>query len=278
MDLQKPQTDPNILYLAVPLVISILYTSSVGLFTAEFYSRETLNWQTQSIGQDMMDLFLIAPVLLTSSILAWKGNKIGTLLWAGTNLYLIYTFCIFCFDVHFNSLFIFYCINLGLSFYSFLYFIHSQVNKPVVTNLHHQILIRTIGIYLVGIAVIFTFLWLSEIIPAMLNRTIPDSLAEVGLPTNGVHVIDLSVFLPGLFIIGTGLLRNRKMAFILAPVILVFFILMDITIGGLMVLMYQVGLDTNLVIAAIMAILAMISLVLLIWYFKEMNKELNLKS
>ncbi len=248
-------------------------TSAIGLYTDNFYARETLNWATQSLGQDMIDLFLITPILLISAILSTKGNKTAVLVWVGTNLYLVYTFCIFCFDVHFNSMFIFYCINLGLSFYSLMYFIFCQIKSPLTLQVNNQLLTNIIGAYLILISIIFYLLWLSDIIPAIVADKVPNSLVEVGLPTNAVHVIDLAVFLPGLFIIGILLLRKKVLAYILAPVSLVFFILMDITIGSLMIIMHQKGMEASMAVATAMGFLALFSLMLLIFYALDMHKN-----
>lgn len=251
----------------------MVMTSAIGLYTDNFYTRETLNWATQSIGQDMIDLFLIAPILLLSAIFSSRGNKTGVLVWVGTNLYLVYTFCIYCFDVHFNSLFVFYCINLGLSFYSLMYFIHHQIKSPIIIQVNNPLLTNIIGIYFILISSIFYLLWLSDIIPAIVAHKVPASLLEVGLPTNAVQVIDLAVFLPGLFITGIMLLHKKSLAFILAPISLVFFILMDITIGSLMIVMQQKGIETSMAVAIAMGFLSFFSLVLLILYAIEMQKN-----
>jgi len=55
---------------------------------------------------------------------------------------------------------------------------------------------RTVSIYLALLAVLFYFLWLSEIIPALLARTIPQSIRDNGTPTNPVHVLDMAWILP----------------------------------------------------------------------------------
>jgi hypothetical protein len=119
-----------VFYLSLPLVILLITVSILGLADPYVYLKETLNWRTQSLGQDIVDLFLISPILLITSILVYKKNQIALLLWSGAILYLIYTFVIYCFAVHFNYLFWVYCIILGLSFYSFVYFILMQLNEP----------------------------------------------------------------------------------------------------------------------------------------------------
>src|SRR6266508_6428814 len=116
-----------ILVLSVPLALLITAVSCIGIFTKDFYIKETFNWQAQCIGQYMVDIFVIAPALLLTAILAYKENRIAAFLWAGTILYILYTFIIYCFDIHFNQLFIIYCFILGLSFYSIFWFLYSQV-------------------------------------------------------------------------------------------------------------------------------------------------------
>ena len=261
----------TILLLSLLLTALIITVSCVGLLTPDFYSKETLTWQAQSIGQDMIDLFLIAPCLLITSILAYRNNKAATMVWGGVVLYLTYTFVIYCFDIHFNKLFVIYCLCLGLSFYSLMYFLFDKHTETRNQNFENIPVIRFIGIYFIIVSILFYFLWLAEIIPSIIKNTIPKSVVETGLFTNGVQVIDLAVFLPAIFITGIFLMKRKSFGFILTPVMLTFFVLMDITIGMLVVVMKMKGVAGDLTLTAIMSILALISLVLLIWYFRRVK-------
>ncbi len=264
-----------ILALSLPLIILIIIVSCVGLSTPGFYSTETLNWQAQSIGQDMIDLFLITPCLLITSILSYRNNRTAIMIWGGVVLYLTYTFVIYCFDIHFNKLFVLYCVCLGLSFYSLMYFLFTHHKENSKEYFENKPVVRFIGIYFLIISALFYFLWLSEIIPAIIQNTIPKSIVETGLFTNAVQVIDLSVFLPGIFITGISLLKRISFGLILVPIILTFFVLMDISIGTLAVVMKMKGVESNLVLTVIMGVLALLSLVLLIWYFKSIKTKIE---
>ena len=264
-----------ILALSLPLSILIIIVSCVGLSTPGFYSTETLNWQAQSIGQDMIDLFLITPCLLITSILSYRNNRTATMIWGGVVLYLTYTFVTYCFDIHFNKLFVLYCVCLGLSFYSLMYFLFTHHKENSKEYFENKPVVRFIGIYFLIISALFYFLWLSEIIPAIIQNTIPKSIVETGLFTNAVQVIDLSVFLPGIFITGISLLKRISFGLILVPIILTFFVLMDISIGTLAVVMKMKGVESNLVLTVIMGVLALLSLVLLIWYFKSIKTKIE---
>lgn len=260
------------LYFSLPLAALVTVASCAGLWTPNFYSQETPNWQIQSLGQDAVDLFLLVPCLLITSLLAYRKSNSAKLLWGGIVLYLVYTFLIYCFDVHFNGMFLVYCFALGLSVFASLYFLHEQVKNSAKHTFTSNASVKTIGIYFIFVAVVFYFLWLSEIIPAILHHVTPKSLSEVGLPTNAVHVIDLSVFLPAIFIVGISLLRKKTGMIFLVPVLLTFFVVMDITIGTLVVVMKMKNLTGDLSVAMIMAVFTLVSLFLLIWFFISQRK------
>lgn len=268
----KPKNDSFlVLALSIPLVVLIAGVSMVGIFSDDLYRDETLNWKIQASGQDVIDLILIIPVLISTTLILLINKGRGLPIWSGVILYIIYTFVIYSFDIHFNKLFLYYCLILGLAFYSFLYFSYRQLWQTNGAFNGGKIIRKVIGTYFILIAVFFYSLWLSEIIPAMTSNATPKNLMDVKLPTNPVHVLDLAVVLPGIFITGVMLLRNKKVGFVFAPVILVFFILIDITIGSLSIMMQQKGLEGNLALAIVLSALAFFSLVLLIGYMKEVS-------
>lgn len=262
-----------ILALSLPLGALTIIVSLTGLLTPGFYSAETSNWQAQSLGQDTVDLFLIVPCLWITALLIYRNKRNVLGLWGGVVLYLTYTFVLYCFEVHFNRVFLFYCLCLGLSFYSFLYFLFSHPSETFKIQFEKKAVTRFTGWYFIVISVMFYLLWLAELVPSIIHNTTPKSVVESGLFTNGVHVIDLSVFLPAIFITGVLLLRKNTLGLILAPVMLTFFVLMDITIGLLVILLNMKGLDNFPELAVIMGILALVSLSILVWFLRSIKKE-----
>jgi hypothetical protein len=246
----------------------LIFSSSVGLFSENFYSKETANWQAQSIGQDMIDLFLVVPSLILTALLA-RRKLLFLFIWAGVVSYVVYTFLIFCFSVHFNQLFIIYCFVLGLSVYSLVYFLTSLMRRLPGVDVTKTTAIKITGIYFLVISIGFYLLWLSEIFSALAEHKLPDSLAEAGLITNPVHVIDLSVCLPAIFITGFFILKKKTLGYLMGIVTLSFLILMNITIGSLIVIMKVRGLEDNLSVAYAMFFLAIGTSVLLFWFGKS---------
>jgi hypothetical protein len=272
--MNRTHSEKILFRLSLILAALVLIASGTGLIMQEqVYANETPNWVAQSIGQDMIDLFIVLPALIITSLLVYRQSKKALLIWAGVVAYLIYTFVIYCFAVHFNRLFVVYCLILGLSVYLFIWFLLSQYRLPVRDWFNEKIPGRLIGMYMIIIAAGFYILWLMQIIPANIQNIAPKELTDAGLFTNPVHVLDLSVCLPGIIITGILLLRRHPAGLLLTPVVLTFFTLMDITIGGLVLVLKWKGLEANSVLTVIMFVLALVSAVLLILFFRSMKKN-----
>lgn len=249
------------------ICLLIIVSSYPSLVIEDFYIKEAFNWQIQSIGQDVINLFCITPFLFITSILILINRPYAVLLWLGCLLYLIYTYIIYCFDIHFNQYFIIYCLILGLCFYQFIYFL-VNTNKHIHFKTTSPRFSYTTGIYFLAISLLFYTLWLKDILPSMIAHSVPASLIEVGLFSNPVHVLDLSIFLPGIFIIGILIFRKHFLGYLMAPVLLTFFILMDVTIAMLTIIMNKKGLAENINVAYIMFIFMTLSCLLLAYNLK----------
>jgi len=217
------------------LAVAISIVSICGLTLKWPYAAETTAWRQQAIAQDIFDMSVVVPVLIAGAVGVYKKNK-KVLLWhAGTNLYIVYTFVIYCFAIHFSLLFPVYCLVFGLSFYSLLVvgvniknFAPAQFNKNWL---------RASAVYLVTISVIFYSLWVLDIAHALLVGSTPSGIKTAKLFTNPVHVLDLSIVLPGAIICGVMALKINNTAIVVIPVFLAFFILMAATIAVLSALL-----------------------------------------
>jgi len=258
----------NVLKVSIPLILLVIGVSMTGLLYPEIYKAATPNWLTQSVGQDAIDLFLIVPLLIVGTLYSFAAvNRIAAYLWLGTLVYLVYTFLIYCFTVRFNPLFIPYCFVLGLSFFSVIWFFSGD-KKEFYGSRGNKVL-GIVGVYFISVSVVFYSLWLAELVPATINDEIPGSIKEAGLLTNPVHVIDLSFFLPATFIAGILALRRSILSTLLSPVLLTFFILMDVTVATLSIIMNLRGITEGITVAIIMISLAVFSLLLLVSFIRN---------
>jgi hypothetical protein len=266
---------------SIAIAVLIFIAGFTGISDAGLYVKETLEWQTESNGQDLLNVFFVIPVLLISAFFIKRGSKVALTVWAGTLIYLVYTFLIYCFSVHFNKLFLIYCAILGLSFYAILYFFYSQKYLHVAEKSDRPGLVRTIGVYFIILAIMCYLLWTSDVLSSIMHHTVPQSIAASGLYTNPVYVIDLSLFLPGLFLSGILLLTKKKPGFLLAPILLTFLVIMDATVAFLAWYMNEKGQNDNPSITYVMGGLAIITLLMMVWYcghdfqMKIHHKELH---
>ncbi len=115
----NPRLRSFVLWISVPLCI-VLAVTGLQLFWPGIYWRETQFGAAGAQASDLIDLSLILPVLIVSTVLAVRGSLSALLVWAGTLGYLTYNFLIYAFEVRFNAMFLAYCAVLGLSFYGLI--------------------------------------------------------------------------------------------------------------------------------------------------------------
>ena len=262
-----------VLLLSILLAVCVLLVSCTGILMPDFYHREAPAWQIESIGQDWFDLVIVVPALIITSFLYYLKRKLAGYLWAGVLSYLLYTFIIYCFALHFNQLFLLYCSCLGLSFYLLLWLLYSQLKYPIPLVTKNTKPFTITGIFFLFVSIAFYFLWLNEIVPSILYDRVPVAVEQYGLLVNPVHVIDLSVFLPAILVSGVLLVRHKNVGIKIAIPLLVFFILMNGTIGWLAISKSIHHIGNGIPVAFAMFILAAISVLLLFW----INRAVYLK-
>lgn len=269
----KPKDNKILLYLTILIVILIATCSSIGIWHQKLYFKETVNALSQAIGQDISNLFIVSPILLASALYASKGNKIAKIIWIGTMITNVYTYVIYCFAVHFNFLFHGYCLILGLSIFSALIFFIKYINEDFKNWFTEKVPTKTIGIFLFVIASMFTVLWLSDSLPAVLTNTVPENIIKDNLLTNPVQVLDFSFYLPLMFISSVMLIKKKALGYLIAPMMIVLIILTDINIICLMFVTMQKTLSNNTPMIIGFSILAFICICFLCLFLKNISES-----
>jgi hypothetical protein len=242
---------------------SLITVSSLGgLLLGDLYSHETSDWHVQCIGQDIVDLVVLVPTLLLSALFIRKGGRRAMFVWLGATLYTVYTFFIYCFSVHFNAFFLVYCAVLGLAVYGTIATMVAVDQSALQRWFEEGKGARAAAIFLFALAVLFGLIWLKEVVPAMIRNEAPQIVTEDGLPTNPVHVLDLSIVLPGFVLPSVLLWRKHELGYLFAPAFLAFAALMDATIGGLVVIMNLRGQAAEPLLIGVFAVLAVATILI----------------
>lgn len=220
------------LWLRLSVVAALLAAagSVAGLAFGGIYAPLTPVFLPQALAQDVANLVLVVPLWLVLATLARRGSLRAYLLWLGVLAFTVYNYVIYTFSIPFGPLFLPWVAVLGLSLYSLIGGIAALDHKAVAAAFASRRAVVVAAWSLMVMAILFGLLWLSEDLPALRAGQRPQSLVDMALPTNPVHVLDLAFFLPAVLMVGWLLLRRRPMAHTLAPPLIAFLVLTGVPI------------------------------------------------
>jgi hypothetical protein len=263
---------PVWLWLTLPITILAVAGSLNGVFVERIYEQETANWAAQGFGQDIANL-VAYPVMLALAVAARRGSLRAYLAWTGALAASVYMYAIYVFDIQFGPTFLVNVAVFGLSIYALVGGIASLDPSRIRATIGAQTAVGWISNLLIGIGFVFAALWLAEVVPATFAGTEPASLAEAGVPTNPVHVLDLGVFLPAALLAGILLRRRRAWGFVLAPVVLGASIFIGGGIIGGMIVLAVRGEESPIGVAVILTALIAVELVTYIRYLARVPRR-----
>ena len=258
------------LWFTLPISLLLAVAAGGGVFIPGLY-RDAPYFVAQAVGQDLISLTLVLPTLIVTAILANRGSSGARLIWLGGMVYLVYTYVIAAFDVKFNPLFLVYVALLGCSLYALIGGLVTADVAGIKSCFTEKTPVKTVSIYLGVMAALFYFLWLREIVPALVAGRIPQSLQDNGTPTNPVHVLDMAWILPAFGITAISLWRKQALGYTLAGALLSYIVLLISAILSMVVFMIRDGHPLAVPQIAIFGTIFIISLGLLIWYLKGLK-------
>jgi len=228
--------------LSVAAGVLMAVASAAGIYAPGVYANETVSWAAQGVGQDFVNVVLVFPALMVSAYFVARGSSRALLVWFGLLIYIVYSYVLYAFFVHFNRLFLVYVSVLGLSSWALagasadlrLERLTAEVDRagPRVAP----------AVYLMASAVFFGLLWLSEIVPAIVSGSTPPGVTEVGLPVNPIHVLDLAFVLPAMAVTSVSLWKRRPFGVFFAVPMMTFAAAMGAAIAGMSIVMERRGL------------------------------------
>jgi hypothetical protein len=183
-------------------------------------------------------------------------------------VYLVYSYVIAAFDVKFNALFLVYVALLGCSLYALIGGLVTTDMAGIRACFTEKTPVKAVSIYLAVSAVLFYFLWLSEVVLALKAGKVPQSIQDNGTPTNAVHALDMAWVLPAFGIAAISLWRGRALGYTLAGALLSYGVLLILAILSMIVFMIREGQPVIVPQVAIFGALFAINLGMLIWYMK----------
>jgi hypothetical protein len=218
------------LWLSILAALLAMTGSVIALSVNSIYAGLTPSFLPQALAQDIANLAVVSPAWLVLAVLTLRGSVRAYLLWLGVLIFTIYNYVIYTFSVPFGPLFLLWVAVFGLCVYSLIGGVISADHKTIESAFTSRRANQVVAWFLIITAVLFGLLWLSEDVPALLASATPQSLIDMGLPTNPIHILDLGFFVPAVIATGVLLLKRKPYAYTLAPSFIVFLILTGIPI------------------------------------------------
>ena len=263
------------LWLSIVAALMGAAGSVIGLAVDSIYEGLTPVFLPQALAQDIANLALVAPAWLLLAALALRGSLRAYLLWLGVLAFTVYNYVIYTFAIPFGPLFFLWVAVLGLSTYALIGGVAAIDHGAVAARFTSRRAVTVVAWFLIVTAVLFGLLWLSEDIPALLAGDRPQSLIDMALPTNPVHILDLGFFLPAVIATGVLLLRRNPLAHTLAPPLIVFLLLTGVPILLTPVVQAARSDEAAWGVAVPIGMLTLICLGMLAWLLSSVRAEMG---
>ncbi|MBO1306875.1 hypothetical protein JZO70_11925 [Enterococcus sp. 669A] len=198
--------------------VPTIHGDLVTLYGKGLYHNESLSMAAQVRAQDMVTLFLGVPFLLSSLYLSNKDSIKGKFLLTGVLGYFLYTYATYCFVAMYNNFFLLFTLLMGLSFFAFVINL-SSLNAIQLNQYFSKMTARkyvSCSIILFGFAI--GLMWLGRLFPA-LSGGVPEGLEHY--TTLPIQALDLGIVVPAMIISGFSLLKEKKLGYLLAPVMII---------------------------------------------------------
>ncbi|HEX7555196.1 MAG TPA: hypothetical protein VF338_01130 [Leptolinea sp.] len=231
--------------LIIPIFVLALFAAGMGLFyqfpgntmsyTTLRGEQVTINMQglywfdsvssaAQMQGNDLITLVVGLPLLLISTILAFRGSLRGRLLLTGTLGFFLYTYMSMSMLAAYNNLFMVYVALFGLSLYAFILCMLSFDLADLPGHFSDNLQRGWMAGFMFVTAAFLVLAWLGRIILPLFTNSTP---ALENTTTLVIQAMDLVLIVPLAVLSGILLLKRSAWGYLLGSV----FILKSITMG-----------------------------------------------
>jgi len=199
----------------VVIAMGIVAASLYALMADDPYRGLAQETALAAAAQDVFSVGVAALLLC----LARRTSARAHLIRLGLLAYVAYSYAIYLIGVPMNRVFLVYVVLVMTSGGAFLHGL-LRLRPAAWPRVANRRLERGTGWMLVVVAVLFTGLWLSVLLPFALGGAAPSPAGPGGV-AYPVYILDLVVVLPCIAVVGLLLLRQRPIAGPLATVALI---------------------------------------------------------
>lgn len=195
-----------IYFTSIIIAILMVIVSVAGfLYRTDIYPTEELS--KSFVPNDVVNLFIGLPILLSSMWLAWRGKWIGLLCWVGALFFVFYNYIAYVFAMPLNWAFLLHLLLAMLSVYTFLGLIASIDGEALQHRLSGAVSEKLAGGVLAGLGFLFMLRLISIVVNAITSASV---LSRTEL---AVSISDFMIT-PAWVIVGILLWRRKAFGYV----------------------------------------------------------------
>jgi len=193
----------------------------VHTYGTGIYKHMSYEVAIQGIAQDLVTLLVAVPALIISFFYSLRGSLRSRIFFSGNVFYFFVSYLMYQLMAMYNELFLAYIYITASSLLVLLLTLYPLILTDVRATFSNKAKTSFGGIFLIFNGFAITMLWLSIVIPPILDGSIYPTSVE-HYTTLVVQAVDLSLLLPLSFLFGYLLYKRTPEGYLFGTIYLVF--------------------------------------------------------
>ncbi len=219
-----------------PYTYTSIRGEEITLYGKGIYRHMSEEVAVQGIGQDYITLFVVLPFLALSLYRTRKPGPSRQVILTGILFYLFVQYLFYMIMAMYSALFLLYVMLTGTTFFAFLLSFLSIDQRTLAHMVEKRYPRRFIGIFLLANTAAISLLWLSILVPPLLDGSIYPKEVE-HYTTLIVQGMDLALLLPLAAVSAVAVLRKKTIGYLSASVYVVFLSLQMLALAAKIIAM-----------------------------------------
>ena len=199
--------------LSVLIAVLMAGASGAGLFFHDLY-RDNALVASSWYGNDLVTLVVATPLLVVAMLGAWSGSRRAFLVWMGVLAYSLYNSAFYLFGAAFNSLFLVYALLFTLSGFALVFGLVSLDATALYRQVQSDLPVRWISGFMVFVAVALGGFYVTLSLQYVATGQVPVMIDAVGLHTNLIAALDLTMVVPVALLAAVWLWQRRPWGYV----------------------------------------------------------------
>ncbi|WP_263793159.1 hypothetical protein [Salinibacter sp.] len=201
--------------LSVAVALLMALSSGAGLFAHDLY-RDSALVAASWYGNDLVTFVVATPLLGIALLGTWGGSRRALLVWMGLLAYSLYNSALYLFGAAFNSLFLVYAALCALSGAALIFGLLSIDARALHRQVQPDLPTPWISGFMMLVAVALGGVHAALALRYVATGRVPATLDAIGLHTDLIAALDLTMVVPVALLAGAWLWRGRPWGYVWA--------------------------------------------------------------